>query len=60
MQPKSKEGKSFFFSEKAAQDAISCPLFFLSPSFFKGEEGLQAVYRMENVIFFTHNEKEIR
>jgi hypothetical protein len=39
MQSKSKEGKSCFLSENAAQDAISCPLLFLSPSFFKGEEG---------------------
>jgi hypothetical protein len=45
MQLKSKEGKSCFFS------------------FSKGKKGiikLQAVYWMENVIFFTRNEKEIR
>jgi hypothetical protein len=63
MQLKSKEGKSCFFSEKAAQDAISCLLLFLSPSFLKGKKGiikLQAVYWMENVIFFTRNEKDIR
>jgi hypothetical protein len=63
MQSKSKEGKSCFLSEKAAQDAISCPLLFLSSSFLKGKKGmvkLQAVYWMENVIFITRNEKEIR
>ena len=62
-QSKSKEGKSCFLSEKAAQDAISCPLLFLSSSLLKGKKGmvkLQAVYWMENVIFFTRNEKEIR
>jgi hypothetical protein len=30
-------------SEKVAQDAIGCPLLFLSPSFFKGEEGYDQV-----------------
>jgi hypothetical protein len=43
MQSKSKEGKSCFLSEKAVQGAISCPLLFLSPSFFKGEEGYDKV-----------------
>jgi len=32
-----------FLSEKAAQDAISCPLLFLSPSFFKGDEGYDQI-----------------
>jgi hypothetical protein len=63
MPSKSKEAKGCLVLEKVAQDSIGCPLLFLSPSFLNGKKvmiKLQAVYWMENVVFFINNENEIR
>jgi hypothetical protein len=64
MQSKSKEAKGCLVSEKSCTGLNWLSAALLNTIvFLKGKKGmikLQAVYWMENVVFFTCNEKEIR
>jgi hypothetical protein len=64
MQSKSKEAKSCLVLEKVAQDSIaslsysSCHCHYINGK--KGIIKLQALYQMQNLVFFTCNDKEMR